>query len=38
MNKKWITENVKEPLDYIQFDSHRWRLDALEWGINTTEL
>jgi len=38
MNKKWIRENVFEPLDYIQIDSNRWLLDALEWGINTTEL
>jgi hypothetical protein len=37
-NKKWIEEHVNEPLDYIQIDYERWRLDAMEWGINTTEL
>jgi hypothetical protein len=37
-NKKWIAENVKEPLDFIQIDYDRWRLDAMEWGINTAEL
>jgi len=37
-NKKWIAENVKEPLDFIQIDYERWRLDAMEWGISTAEL
>jgi len=37
-NKAWIEENVKDPIDYIQIDYERWRLDAMEWGINTAEL
>ena len=37
-NKKWIQENVQDPLDYIQIDYEKWRLDAMEWGINTAEL
>jgi len=36
--RDWIQQNVKEPLDYIQIDPNRWRLDATEWGINTAEL
>ncbi len=36
--KKWIQENVRDPLDYIQIDYERWKLDAMEWGINTAEL
>lgn len=38
LNKKWIEEHVQEPLDYIQIDYEEWRLDAMEWGINTAEL
>lgn len=37
-NKKWIDENLQHPIDYIQIDYERWRLDAMEWGINTAEL
>jgi hypothetical protein len=37
-NKKWVDEHVSDPLDYIQIDFDRWRVDALEWGINTAEL
>jgi hypothetical protein len=37
-NRQWIEEHVKEPLDYIQIDYERWRLNAMEWGINTAEL
>ena len=37
-NKEWITENVRDPLDYIQIDHDQWRLDAAEWGVSTAEL
>ncbi len=37
-NKIWIDEHVRNPIDYIQIDYERWRLDAMEWGINTAEL
>src|SRR5262249_48618361 len=37
-NSDWIQKNIQEPLDYIQIDFDRWRLDATEWGINTAEL
>ena len=37
-NKQWISENVKQPTDYIQIDHERMRLDAMEWGISTTAL
>jgi hypothetical protein len=32
-NAAWIQKNVREPLDYIQIDSDRLRMDLLEWGI-----
>jgi hypothetical protein len=37
-NKEWILKNVRDPLDYVQLDYDRWRIDAMEWGINTAEL
>jgi len=37
-SKEWIDEHVKDPLDYIQINYEKWRLDAMEWGINTAEL
>jgi len=35
---EWISENVKCPVDYIQLDHDRWRMDAVECGINTQAL
>jgi hypothetical protein len=37
-NKEWIEKNVKTPLDYVQIDHERLRLDGMEWGVNTAEL
>ncbi len=37
-NKQWIAENVKKPLDYIQIDHEKLRLDAMEWDVSTSEL
>jgi hypothetical protein len=37
-NRKWIEENVSSPFDYIQIDSEKLRIDAMEWGVNTAEL
>ena len=34
----WITANVKTPYDYIQIDFEQFKLDAIEWGINTQVL
>jgi hypothetical protein len=37
-NKEWIDKNVKTPIDYVQIDHERLRLDGIEWGVNTAEL
>ncbi len=37
-NKEWMDTNVKTPFDYIQIDEETWRIDAMEWGINTQTL
>ena len=37
-NKKWIDENVRVPTDYVQIDSEKWRIQAMELGIHTEEL
>lgn len=37
-NKDWIEKNVKTPADYIQVDHEKIRLDAIEWGVSTSEL
>lgn len=37
-NREWIEKNVSDPLDYIQVDHERLRLDGMEWGVNTAEL
>lgn len=37
-NSQWILENVKSPTQYIQIDHDRWRMEAVEWGINTQTL
>ncbi len=37
-SKDWIEKNVKTPLDYVQIDHERLRLDGMEWGVNTAEL
>ena len=37
-SKKWIEENVKDPIDYVQIDHERMRLDGVEWGVNNAEL
>ena len=37
-NKEWIEKNVKDPIDYIQIDHERLRVDGMEWGVNTAEL
>jgi hypothetical protein len=37
-NRDWIAKNVSDPIDYIQVDHERLRLDGMEWGVNTAEL
>lgn len=37
-NAEWIRENVKSPMDYIQLDHDRWRMEAVECGVNTQAL
>ena len=37
-NKQWIDEHVKCPLDFIQIDHEKVRIDAIEWGVSTSEL
>jgi hypothetical protein len=34
----WIAKHVKSPFDYIQIEHERWRIDAIEYGINTQTL
>ncbi|WP_413169809.1 hypothetical protein [Burkholderia latens] len=34
-NAEWIRDNVKTPFDYVQINYETWRIDAMEWGINT---
>jgi hypothetical protein len=34
-NTEWIRDNVKTPFDYIQINLDTWRIDSMEWGINT---
>jgi hypothetical protein len=36
-NKKWISENVYDPFDYIQLDYDRIRQDIIEWGASTQD-
>ena len=35
---KWIESNVETPYDYVQLNFETWRVDAIEWGINTQML
>ncbi|MFT0172648.1 hypothetical protein ACLKMY_27200 [Paraburkholderia mimosarum] len=35
---EWISANVKTPFDYVQINTDTWRMDAMEWGINTQML
>lgn len=35
---EWIEKNVTTPFDYIQIHNETWRVDAMEWGINTQTL
>lgn len=37
-DSKWIRENVMTPFDYVQINYETWRIDAMEWGINTQTL
>lgn len=37
-NREWIEKNVSSPLEYIQIDYEKIRIDAMEWGIHTEEL
>jgi len=37
-NADWINQNVKTPFDYVQISHETWRIDAMEWGINTQML
>lgn len=37
-NRKWIEEHISKPTDYVQIDRDQWRMDALEYGVNTAEL
>ncbi|MGZ0008311.1 hypothetical protein [Burkholderia gladioli] len=34
-NSTWISANIKDPFNYIQINHETWRIDAIEWGINT---
>lgn len=36
--KDWIEKNVSSPVDYIQLDYEKFRIDAMEWGVHTEEL
>jgi hypothetical protein len=37
-NADWIRDNVSTPFDYVQINHDTWRIDAMEWGINTQTL
>ncbi|MBP3984224.1 hypothetical protein J5837_07265, partial [Pseudoxanthomonas helianthi] len=37
-NKEWISANVKEPVEYVQIDAERLRIEAIEWGVSTSDL
>jgi hypothetical protein len=37
-NAEWIAKNVVTPFDYVQINHEMWRIDAIEWGINTQTL
>ena len=37
-NSDWIRDNVRTPFDYVQINHDTWRMDAMEWGINTQVL
>jgi hypothetical protein len=37
-NKEWIEKHVIKPCDYIQIDTERLRVDALEWGVSINEI
>lgn len=37
-NLEWISNNVETPFDYVQINHDTWRMDAMEWGINTQTL
>lgn len=37
-DKEWISKNVRTPIDYVQIDHEKLRLDAMEWGVHTSEL
>lgn len=37
-NQEWIAQHVHQPSDYIQIDADRFRMDAVEWGVNTADL
>ncbi len=36
-NPKWIAEHVNSPLDFIQVDHDKMRMDCLEWGAATND-
>ena len=37
-NPGWISKNVSTPVQYIQIDYEKLRIDAMEWGVHTGEL
>lgn len=37
-NREWIRQHVHTPFEFIQIDHERLRVDAIEWGVNTSEL
>ncbi len=37
-DRDWISEHVKVPTEYVQFNFQDWRLQAMELGIHTMEL
>jgi hypothetical protein len=32
---EWIKLHVTDPIEFIQIEPDRWRIDSLEWGIST---
>jgi len=37
-NKQWIASNVSKPVEFIQINHERLKIDCMEWGLNTSEM
>ncbi len=35
---RWIARHVIEPVNYVQIDADQFRLDAIEWGVSTSDM